>query len=130
MHIAPFDNQNKPIVDVGDATVPLNYFNIVKLTKGQAFEYPGAGVRDLHRPATGTVDVEVEAFNAAADLAGAVVDVWDGEPEGVYVPSAAKAGVVCTSDAAEVFIAGASYDEVLEPFAVRADELDLVQYGI
>jgi len=28
MHIAPFDNQNKPIVDIDDATVPLNYFNI------------------------------------------------------------------------------------------------------
>ena len=31
MHIAPFDNENAPIVDVDDATVPLNYFNIVKL---------------------------------------------------------------------------------------------------
>ena len=38
MHIAPFDNKNKPIVDIDDPTVPLNYFNIVKLTKGQAFE--------------------------------------------------------------------------------------------
>ena len=31
MHIAPFDNQNQPIVDVGNDRVPLNYFNIVKL---------------------------------------------------------------------------------------------------
>ena len=31
MHIPPFDNQNRPIVDVDDARVPLNYFNIVKL---------------------------------------------------------------------------------------------------
>ena len=37
MHIAPFDNQNKPIVDADDSTVPLNYFNIVKLSAGQAF---------------------------------------------------------------------------------------------
>ena len=39
MHIAPFDNENKPIVDVDDATVPLNYFNIVTLKKVEAFEY-------------------------------------------------------------------------------------------
>ena len=26
MHIAPFDNQNKPIVDVDDPTVPLKLF--------------------------------------------------------------------------------------------------------
>jgi len=43
MHIAPFDNQNKPIVDIDDSTVPLNYFNIVKLKKGQAFEYEVPG---------------------------------------------------------------------------------------
>ena len=29
MHIPPFDNQNKPIVDIDDNHVPLNYFNIV-----------------------------------------------------------------------------------------------------
>ena len=46
-------------------------------------------------------------------LGGRGVDVWDGEPEGVYVPTAAKAVMECTSDEAEVFVAGAKYDEVL-----------------
>ena len=36
MHIPPFDNQNKPIVDMDDKHVPLNYFNIVKLKKDQS----------------------------------------------------------------------------------------------
>jgi hypothetical protein len=35
MHIAPYDNQNKPIVDVDNACVPLNYFNIVKLSRAR-----------------------------------------------------------------------------------------------
>ena len=39
MHIPPFDNENKPIVDMDDKKVPLNYFNIVKLKKDQSFEY-------------------------------------------------------------------------------------------
>ncbi len=39
MHIPPHDNQNKPIVDINDKKVPLNYFNIVKLNKDQSFEY-------------------------------------------------------------------------------------------
>ena len=128
MHIAPYDNKNQPIVDVDDSRVPLNYFNIVKLKKGDAFEYTVPGYETCIVPATGTVDVDIEGFKAA-DLGGRGVDVWDGEPEGVYVPSAAKAQMVCMSDAAEVFIAGAKYDEVLEPFAVRSDELDKVQYG-
>jgi 5-deoxy-glucuronate isomerase len=128
MHIAPYDNQNKPIVDVDDATVPLNYFNIVKLKKGQAFEYAVPGFETCIVPATGSVDVNIEGFRAEG-LGGRGVDVWDGEPEGVYVPTAARAEMVCTSDSAEVFVAGAKYDTVLEAFAVRSDELDLVQYG-
>ncbi len=57
------------------------------------------------------------------------VDVWDGEPEGVYAPSGARVTMVCKSDAAEVFVAGARFDGVLTPFAVRRDEIDMVQYG-
>lgn len=128
MHIAPFDNKNKPIVDVDDTTVPLNYFNIVKLKKGDAFEYSTPGYETCIVPATGSIDVDIEGFKAA-DLGGRGVDVWDGEPEGVYVPSAAKAEFVCTSDEAEIFVAGAKYDKVLDAFAVRSNELDLVQYG-
>lgn len=128
MHIAPFENMNKPIVDVDDSCVPLNYFNIVKLTKGQAFEYRVPGYETCIAPATGTLDINVGGVEYKS-IGGRVEDVWDGEPEGVYVPSDTPAQMVCTSDTAEVFVAGAKYDEVLEPFAVRANEIDKVQYG-
>ena len=128
MHIAPYDNQNNPVVDADNTTVPLNYFNIVKLRKGEAFEYAVPGYETCIVPATGTVDVDVEGARFDA-LGGRVEDVWDGEPEGAYVPTGASAEMVCRSDAAEVFVAGAKFDEVLEPFAVRSSELDLVQYG-
>ncbi len=128
MHIAPYDNQNKPIVDVEDKVVPLNYFNIVKLEAGQAFEYRVPGYETCIVPATGSVDVDVEG-DQYTDLGGRGTDAWDGEPEGVYVPSGAVATMVCRSDNAEIFVAGAKYDKVLSPFAVRSDELDLVQYG-
>ena len=128
MHIAPFDNHNKPIIDLEDSRVPLTYFNIVKLKKGQAFEYQTPGYETCIVPATGTVDVDVEG-EAYAGIGLRRSDVWDGEPEGVYVPTGAKAHFVCASDDAEVFIAGAKYDEILEPFAVRAADIDKVQYG-
>ncbi len=128
MHIAPFDNQNKPIVDVDDKTVPLNYFNIVKLKKGDAFEYQVPRYETCIAPATGSVDIDIEGFTAK-DIGGRVGDVWGGEPEGVYVPSGGKATMICTSDEAEVFVAGAFFEDVLDPFTVRSDEIDLVQYG-
>ncbi|WP_170397327.1 5-deoxy-glucuronate isomerase [Ruegeria arenilitoris] len=126
MHIAPYDNQNKPIVDADDPTVPLNYFNIVKLKKGEVFEYQVPGYETCIAPATGSVDVDVEGVQFPK-LGNRGEDVWDGEPEGVYVPVGTKAQMVCVSDEAEIFIAGAKYDKVLDPFDVR--EHDLVQYG-
>jgi len=128
MHIPPFDNANKAIVGTDNATVPLNYFNIVKLKKGEAFTYQTPGFETCVAPATGSVDLDIEGVKFAA-LGNRGVDVWDGEPEGVYVPSGAKVEMVCVSDTAEVFVAGAKYAKVLVPFDVRADGIDKVQYG-
>ena len=126
MHIPPYDNENNPIVDANNKTVPLNYFNIVKLKKGDAFEYQVPGYETCIVPATGTININVEGIEFQM-LGNRVEDVWDGEPEGVYVPVGAKAEMACMSENAEVFIAGAKYDKVLIPFDVR--EYDLVQYG-
>ncbi len=128
MHIPPHDNKNKPIVDADNALVPLNYFNIVKLKRGESFDYSVPGFETCVVPATGTVDVDVDGavFERVGNRG---TDVWDGEPEGVYAPVGAKVRITCVSDATETFIAGARYDEVLEPFDVRAGDIDLVQYG-
>ncbi len=128
MHIPPHDNRNDPIVGPDHPLVPLNYFNIVKLTRGASFDYAVPGYETCIVPATGTVTVATGG-QVFARIGNRGTDVWDGEPEGVYVPSGLSARITCDSDAAEVFVAGARFDETLEPFAVRADEIDLVQYG-
>ncbi len=128
MHIAPYENSNKPIVDVDNEHVPLNYFNIVKLKKDEVFEYSVNGYETCIVPATGTVSVDIEG-KAFDHLGNRGLDVWDGEPEGAYVPVGAKVRIVCQSGKTETFIAGAKYDKVLEPFDVREAEIDLVQYG-
>lgn len=127
MHIAPYDNNNQPIVDVDHPLVPLNYFNIVKLQAGEVLDYQIAGYETCVVPATGTVTVETmgETF---ADIGNRGADVWDGEPEGVYVPTGAGTRISARTDT-EIFVAGAKYDEQLKPFAVREAELDRVQYG-
>ncbi len=127
MHIPPYDNKNEPIVAAGNETVPLNYFNIIKLKAGESFGYDVPGYETCIVPATGTIDVSTRGLDVK-DLGGRGEDVWDGEPEGVYVPTGTEARFTAKTDT-EVFVAGAVFDEVLEPFAVRADELDVVQYG-
>ena len=127
MHIAPYDNQNKPIVVPHHPLVPLTYFNIVKLEAGQVFDYQVPGYETCIVPATGQIGVDVEGVVfGALGLRGQ--DVWDGEPEAVYAPTAAKVRLTARRTS-EVFIAGAQYDKVLDPFEVRAKDIDLVQYG-
>jgi 5-deoxy-glucuronate isomerase len=128
MHIAPHENSNKPIVDVDNKFVPLNYFNIIKLKKGEVFDYSVNGYETCIVPATGTISVDIDG-KTFDQLGNRGVDVWDGEPEGAYVPVGAKVRIVCQSEKTETFIAGAKYDKVLEPFDIRKAEIDLVQYG-
>jgi 5-deoxy-glucuronate isomerase len=128
MHIAPYENSNNPIVDVDNEFVPLNYFNIIKLKKGEVFNYSLSDYETCIVPATGTISIDIEG-KSFDQLGNRGVDVWDGEPEGAYVPVGAKVRIVCQSDKTETFIAGAKYDKVLEPFDVRKTEIDLVQYG-
>ena len=128
MHLPPFNNRNAPIIGVDDARVPLNYFNIVKLARGVAFEYRVPGYETAVVPATGTVDVDVGGVHFAG-IGNRGMDVWDGEPEGVFVPPGACVRFVCVSETAEVFIAGARCEGDSEPFAVRAADIDVVQYG-
>jgi 5-deoxy-glucuronate isomerase len=128
MHIAPHENHNQPIIGSDHALVPLCYFNVVKLKRGERFTSAVPGYETAVVPATGTVDVEVmgEEFQA---IGLRHAHVWDGEPEGVYVPTSAPATITCRSVEAEVFVAGARFDRVLRPFAVRAADIDVVQYG-
>ena len=127
MHLAPHDNQTRAIVDVQDAHVPLVYFNIVRLKAGQTFDYRIPGYETCVVPATGTVTVETmgETYPAIGHRG---VDVWDGEPEGVYVPTDAGTRITALTDT-ETFIAGAQFEKTLRPFAVRAADIDRVQYG-
>jgi 5-deoxy-glucuronate isomerase len=125
MHIAPYDNQNRPVIGADHPVVPLVYFNIVRLVRGDRFASRVAGYETCVVPATGTVDVMVEGEG----FAGIGQRRLNAEPEGVYVPTGLTAEITCMSDRAEVFVAGARFDTVLAPFAIRAADIDPVQYG-
>ena len=128
MHIAPHDNQNLAIIGVDHPKVPLVYFNIVKLKRGECFTSTVPGYETCIVPATGTVDVQTTG-QTFAPIGKRRLNVWDGDPEGVYISTGMAAKITCQSDMAEVFIAGAQFDQVLPAFAVRAADIDPVQYG-
>lgn len=128
MHIPPHNNENRAIVGANHPLVPLVYFNIVKLLRGQNFVSQVPGYETCIVPATGTVDVQTGG-TVFAGIGQRSDTVWSAEPEGVYIPTGASASIECRSDTAEVFVAGAQFDQQLTAFAVRAADIDPVQYG-
>ena len=115
------------LLPAGNETVPLASFTVLRLRAGDTAESRVMGHETCLVPATGTVEVEVDG-RAMGPLGARGADVWDGEPEGLYVPLGATATLTATTDA-EVFVAGAKCEERFEPFLVSGDEIDLVQYG-
>jgi 5-deoxy-glucuronate isomerase len=126
-HIPPCDNHNRAIVDVDDTTTPLCYFNHVKLRRGERFVHQVHGYESMLVPATGCCDVVGAGKQFAA--VGQRSHLWEGEPEGVYVPVGAAAEIVCVSDTLDLMIGGGRYDQALAPFDVRQGDVDQLQYG-
>lgn len=127
MHIPAYENHNQPIVDRDDALTPLCYLNIIKLTRGESFTSEVEGYETCVVPATGSVDVTVGSVRF--DSVGKRHHIWERDPEAVYVPVGSVATLTCVSDAAEIFVAGAKFSESHDPFVVREDDIDPVQYG-
>jgi 5-deoxy-glucuronate isomerase len=128
-HIAPYDNQNKPIIDIEDDTTPLCYFNNIQLTKGETYQYQLADYESVVVLAGGTCDITV-ADQTFVNI-GRRKDVFSGEPASAYIPLGTQATISCVSESADILIAGGRYDKQLRPFVISdGDKLaDTVQYG-
>jgi len=120
MLIPQFENKNKPIVGENNPFVPLNYFNIVKLKKNEKFISHVINYETCIVPATGLIDVNVDSHSYKT-IGGRRTDVWDGEPEGVYIPTGRECEITCVSADTEIFIAGAKYEKALTPFEIKLE---------
>ena len=127
MHIPQHDNKNKAIIDCNNELVPLCYFNIIKLSAGESYTYQLTDYESCIVPATGSVDVQVQG--QVFQEVGKRQHIWEGDPEGVYVPVNCEATLICISNEVEVFISGAKHNQTYEAFVIRQEDIDKVQYG-
>lgn len=125
--IRAHDNDNVAIIGENDPMTPLIYFNRVWLEPGASHSYRLRGYESCVVPVTGTCQVAVgsEVF----DDIGTRTHLWDGKPNAVYVPVGADCTITAGDARMEVFIAGGAFDRSLEPFAIREDDVQQVQYG-
>lgn len=126
-HIRPYDNGNKPIIDVDNNWTPLIYFNDVRLKTGQTASHRLAEHESVCVVVSGTVNIDVEG--TLFEHVGRREHLWGGKPDSVYVPPGAAATITATTDNAEVFVAGGRTGGGDEPFRIQTDDVDTVQYG-
>ena len=126
MHIPYSDNKNQPLFDTDNKTVPLVYFNIINLKKGESYDYQLSSHETSVVPATGNIQIEVEG-NVLGSIGTRTSHVWDGQPEGSYIPIDSHCKITCLTDKAEVFIAGGIYDKKLKPVLVKTSEIATVR---
>jgi 5-deoxy-glucuronate isomerase len=127
MHIPPHDNNNKAIIDCNNELVPLCYFNIIKLSAGESYTYQLTDYETCIVPATGSIDVQVQG--QVFKEVGKRQHIWEGDPEGVYVPVDCEATLTCISNEVEVFVSGAKHNQTHKAFVIRQEDIDKVQYG-
>jgi 5-deoxy-glucuronate isomerase len=101
---------------------------MINLKKGESYDYQLSSHETSVVPATGNIQIEVEG-NVLGSIGTRTSNVWDGQPEGSYIPIDSHCKITCLTDKAEVFIAGGIYDKKLNPFLVKTNEIDTVQYG-
>ena len=128
MHIPPYKNKNIPIIDTNNSRVPFVYFNNINLTKNKIFISDVIGYETCFVPVTGTFSVNVGNLSVKK-IGKREKNVWDNDPEGIYIPLDEVAEIKCLTEKGEGFIAGAKYNQKLKPFMVTQDEIDIVQYG-
>ena len=126
-HIEPYDNRNQAIIDTNDDTTPLCYLNRVVLKKNKIYEYELDTYESVIVILSGRCNISVNGEDFGS--MGQRNSVWDGSPSAVYVPVTMKASIQCVSNEAEFMIAGGRYDEILNPFAINPEDIDVIQYG-
>ena len=58
--IKKYDNKNKPILDVNNSLLPLTYFNLLHLNKGETHRQKVEGFETVFVVMSGDIDIEVD----------------------------------------------------------------------
>lgn len=127
-HIEPYENKNNPIVDVGNKTVPLIYFNHIKLNYEESYNYYLENHESVIAVVMGKIDVYVDDISFLN--IGKRKDLWSGKPEGIYVGKNSKVTIKCFSKkGSEVYVAGGLIEKKFPPFKINQQQIQKVQYG-
>jgi 5-deoxy-glucuronate isomerase len=124
--VKKYDNQNKPILQGGSGTIPMTYFNLVRLHQGERFEAKVPGFETVYLMQSGECDIEVDGktFKSLKRK-----DIWSEKADSVYVTSGASVKIVGLRDNTEIAVGGAKCDRAFASFRIPPEEVKVVDVG-
>lgn len=124
--IKKYDNKNKPILDVNNSLLPLTYFNLLHLKKGETYQQKVDGFETVLVVLSGDVDIEVDGEKYANVRRK---NIWEEKADAVYAPTGAEVRVYCNRDNTEVAVGGGRCNQRFASFRVSPEEVGMVEVG-
>lgn len=121
------EDDNKSIVDKDNGVLSMTYFNVVQLGKGERFVNQVDGFETVYVVLRGNCDIKVddESFTSV----GQRKNIWSGNADSVYAPSAAEVQVISNQNGTEIAIAGGKCGVRNEPYRIKPEEVEMVDVG-
>jgi 5-deoxy-glucuronate isomerase len=122
-----YDNKNQAIVPGGEGLLPLTYFNILKLNKGDSYTLKLPGFESVWVVASGNVDLRAGS-DRFKDI-GRRKNIWDGQADSIYVGQGHECKVTANMDGTELLIAGGKCEESHPDRHIPPSEVEMVDVG-
>ena len=121
------DNRNAPLVEPGRGDLTLTYFNLLRLSAGEARTVDVPSCELLCVVLSGRADIAAGAREFKN--VGRRADIWDGPADSVYCGTCPRVTVRALRDGTEVAIAGGLCEQPFAPFRIPPEEVDMVDVG-
>src|SRR4051812_23732324 len=121
------DNHNRPIVEPGQGTLTLSYFNVLRLQAGQAHTLDVPKCELVCVGLSGRADIA--AATQEFKNVGRRADIWSGPADSVYCGTCPRVTVRALRDGTEVAVAGGACEQPFAPFRISPEEVEMVEVG-
>lgn len=121
------ENRNSPIVEPGQGTLTLSYFNVLRLSAGEAHTVEAPNCELVCVVLSGRADIAACAQEFRN--VGRRADIWDGPADSVYCGTCPRITVRAARDGTEVIVAGGLCDQPFAPFRIAPDDVERLDLG-
>jgi 5-deoxy-glucuronate isomerase len=124
--IKKYENQNQPILKGGHGTIPMTYFNLLHLNRGERIEQTVQGFETVYLILSGDCDIEAggKVFKNVKRK-----EIWSEKADAVYVSPGASVKISSHQDNTEIAVGGGRCGQAFGSFRVTPPDIRVVEVG-